>query len=67
MQRKHVPQLTGQVWFPKVLRLLIAEFLTWFVGKVGAARPFLPFIEEGLASADARRIVNLDLGLGAGT
>jgi len=38
--------------------------MSWFVGKVGAAAPFLPVIEEGLEHAD--RIVAIEQENGAG-
>lgn len=38
--------------------------MTWFVGKVNAAKPFMPVIEEGLQHAN--RIVVIDKWCGAG-
>lgn len=64
MKRIHLPQISDQSWFPFFLRRNIHEFMTWFVGKVGAAAPFLPVIEEGLAHAD--QIIALDMEQGAG-
>lgn len=40
------------------------EFMTWFVGQIGAAAPFLPVIDEGLQHAD--RIIAIQMDVGAG-
>lgn len=66
MKRKHVPQFTNQSWFPSFLKQCIFEFMTWFVGKVKAAEPFLPVIEEGLSHTDNRQTINIDSKIGAG-
>lgn len=64
MKRKQAPQITNAKWFPNFLTLCVYEFMTWFVNKVNAAKPFIPVIEEGLQHAD--RIVVIDKRCGAG-
>ena len=64
MKRKQVPQFTNTNWFPAFLTRCIFEFMTWFVNKVNAAKPFVPVIEEGLKYAD--RLVVIDKKGGAG-
>lgn len=64
MKRKQVAQISNTPWFPKFLTRCIHEFMTWFVGKANAAKPFLPIIEEGLRYAD--KIVVIDKKCGAG-
>jgi len=64
MKRKEIPQLTNQEWFPPILKLYINEFVTWFVGKVNAAKPFLPVVNEGLKYAD--KIIAMQMNVGAG-
>ena len=64
MKRRHVPQISYQPWFPRFLNVYIQEFVTWFVGKVNAAKPFIPLIEEGLQYSD--RIVSIDADAGGG-
>lgn len=64
MKRKQVPQITGTKWFPTFLTRCVYEFMTWFVNKVNAAKPFMPVIEEGLEHAS--RIVVIDKECGAG-
>ena len=64
MKRKHLPQISQQKWFPGFLRNCIHEFMTWFVGKVHAAKPFLPVIQEGLEYTDS--IIALEANVGAG-
>ena len=66
MKRRHVPQFTNQTWFPKLLKTCIFEFMTWFVGKVKAAQPFMPVIERGLKQTTNQQIINIDSQLGAG-
>jgi hypothetical protein len=64
MRRRQLFQFSLQHWLPAPIRAGINDFLSFVVGRVGAARPFLPVIEEGLAHAGARRLVNLEHGLG---
>lgn len=64
MKRKQVFQITNAKWFPYFLTRCIHEFMTWFVHKVKAARPFMPVLEEGLQHADS--IVVIDKKGGAG-
>ena len=64
MKRKQMPQITNAPWFPVYLTWCVHEFMTWFVNKVQAAKPFLPVIEEGLQHAN--RIVVIHQKGGAG-
>jgi hypothetical protein len=64
MKRKEVPQITNTSWFPIFLTRCIHEFMTWFVDKVNAAKPFIPVINEGLEYAN--RIVVIEKNCGAG-
>ena len=66
MKRKQVPQISNQPWFPGHIRTLMHEFMSWFVGKVQAAKPFMPVIEEGLLHADDQQLINLKMAMGAG-
>lgn len=64
MKRRHVPQITNSQWFPAAFTQCIHEFMTWFVHKVGAAKPFVPVVEEGLSFAN--QIVVIEHRGGAG-
>lgn len=64
MKRIHLQQITNASWFPEFLTRCIHEFMSWFVLKVNASKPFMPVIEEGLK--DAKQIVVLDIPGGAG-
>jgi len=64
MKRKQVPQISNTSWFPKFLTRCIHEFMTWFVGKVHAAKPFIPILYEGLQYAN--NIIVIDGKSGAG-
>jgi len=64
MKRKQVPQITNTKWFPTIVVRCVHEFMTWFVHKVKAAKPFMPVIEEGLQYAN--KIVVIDHKGGAG-
>jgi hypothetical protein len=66
MKRKQVFQFSYQRWYPAFLKRDMYEFMTWFVGKVNAAKPFLPVISEGLQHAPIKRIINVDSKIGAG-
>ncbi|MBK9592722.1 MAG: hypothetical protein IPO32_14915 [Crocinitomicaceae bacterium] len=66
MKRKQVFQFSNQKWYPQFLKRDMYEFMTWFVGKVNAAKPFLPVISEGLQHVPAHRIINIDSQIGAG-
>lgn len=66
MKRRHVPQFTNQTWFPTYLKQCIFEFMTWFVGKVQAAKPFMPVIDEGLSHTSSHQIVVIKSNFGAG-
>ncbi|OZV70130.1 hypothetical protein [Winogradskyella aurantia] len=64
MKRKNIRQITNTKWFPDFLTRCIHEFMTWFVHKVKAAKPFMPVLEEGLQHTD--RIIVIDKKGGAG-
>lgn len=64
MKRIHLPQITNSSWFPSFLTRCVHEFMSWFVLKVQASKPFIPVIEEGLTHAS--QIVVLDHRSGAG-
>lgn len=64
MKRIHIPQITNSSWFPSFLTQYVHEFMSWFVLKVHASKPFLPVIEEGLTHAN--QIVVLEHPSGAG-
>lgn len=66
MNRKQLPQISNQLWFPGFLRNNVHEFMTWFVDAVHAAKPFMPVIEKGLQNAPEKRIINIDLNFAAG-
>lgn len=58
MKRKQAPQITNAKWFPNFLTRCVHEFMTWFVNKVNAAKPFIPLIEEGLQHAERIIVIN---------
>lgn len=64
MKRKQVSQITNAKWFPGFLTRCVYEFMTWFVIKVNAAKPFIPVIEEGLNYADRIVVINKKCGAG---
>jgi hypothetical protein len=64
MRRKQIPQITNAKWFPKFLTRCVHEFMTWFVNKVNAAKPFLPVIEEGLLHENRIVVINKKGGAG---
>lgn len=66
MRRKQINQFINIPGFPKILKTMVAEFLSWFVLKVNATKPFVPVIEDMLEKSGAKTIYNLELGLGAG-
>jgi hypothetical protein len=66
MRRIAVPQLVAQPWYPAVLKTCMAEFLTWFVDRVGAARPFVPYLEAALDRVPSAQLVDLQGTTGAG-
>lgn len=66
MRRKEAPQFLNQQWVPEFYRNRMTEFLTWFVGLVGAARPFVPVIMEGLALSREKQIFPIAQNVGAG-
>ncbi len=66
MRRKQITQITNTSWCPKLFKKLVAEFLSWFVLKVNATKPFLPIINEVLKDFNTKNLINLDVGIGAG-
>lgn len=66
MKRKQITQIINVGWFPKFLKTLIAEFLSWFVVKVNATKPFIPVIEDVLNKTNHNRIINIEFDVGAG-
>ncbi len=64
MKRKQVPQITNSNWFPFFLTRCIHEFMTWFVHKVKAAKPFVPIIEEGLQHGSKLVVIEKKSGAG---
>lgn len=64
MKRKQAPQITNAKWFPNFLTRCVHEFMTWFVNKVNAAKPFIPLIEEGLQHAERIVVINKKCGAG---
>ncbi|MEZ4796094.1 MAG: hypothetical protein R2785_02885 [Flavobacteriaceae bacterium] len=66
MKRKQITQIINVGWFPKFLKSLIAEFLSWFVAKVNATKPFIPVIEDILNKTNHKRIINIEFNVGAG-
>ncbi|MEM1250274.1 MAG: hypothetical protein AAGK22_28155 [Acidobacteriota bacterium] len=67
MKRIQTFQLTAQPWFPQRLTRLVHEFLLWFVARVGAAKPFLPILEEALERSESGTVYDLSTGVGSGT
>ncbi|MEM6378426.1 MAG: hypothetical protein AAF705_09440 [Bacteroidota bacterium] len=66
MKRKQITQIINTKWCPQHLKILIAEFLSWFVVKVNATKPFVPVIEDTLENSGYKNIINIDLKIGAG-
>ncbi len=66
MKRKQVTQIINLGMFPKLFKKLIAEFLSWFVLKVNASKPFLPVIEEILDKTQTKKVLNIEFNIGAG-
>jgi hypothetical protein len=67
MRRKQIPQLINTKWFPRHIRKLCSEFLSCFVLKVNATKPFIPVIESALIESKKNNIINLEFNdIGAG-
>jgi hypothetical protein len=66
MKRKQIFQFSNQKWFPSFLKRDMYEFMSWFVGKVNAAKPFLPVLEEVIGHTQTKTIINIDSKIGAG-
>lgn len=64
MKRKQISQITNTSWFPTFLTRCVHEFMTWFVVKVNATKPFIPIIEEGLEHANRIVVINKKCGAG---
>lgn len=66
MRRKQITQLINTKWCPRPVKKLCAEFLSWFVVKVNATKPFIPVVENALIESKINNIINLEFDLGAG-
>ena len=66
MKRKQITQIINSSWCPKFIKKLVAEFLSWFVVKVNATKPFIPLIESMVNDAHSNQIINIDFNIGAG-
>ena len=66
MKRKNLHQISDQAWFPKHLKQLVDEFLSWFVVQVNATKPFIPLFEKALSFSDKKVLVDIDFSTGAG-
>lgn len=66
MKRKQVTQFMNRRWYPDLLKNLMFEFMSWFVGIVGAAKPFMPLIEEAIEKSGSKTLINLKQNTGAG-
>lgn len=66
MKRKQIFQFSNQKWFPSFLKRDMYEFMSWFVGKVNAAKPFLPVLDEVIGHTQTKTIINIDSKIGAG-
>lgn len=66
MKRKQITQIINTSWCPKFIKKLVAEFLSWFVVKVNATKPFIPLIESMVNDAHSNQIINIDFNIGAG-
>ena len=66
MKRKQIFQFSNQKWYPSFLKRDMYEFMSWFVVKVNAAKPFLPFLEEVIGHTQTKAIINIDSKIGAG-
>ena len=66
MKRKQITQIINTDWCPEHLKKLVAEFLSWFVIKVNATKPFIPVIEEVLDKTSNSKIINVEFNIGAG-
>ena len=66
MKRKQITQIINVGWFPNILKTLVAEFLSWFVVKVNATKPFVPVIEDVLDKTNHKKLIYIEFGIGAG-
>ncbi len=66
MRRKNVKQISHSRVFPKYLKQLMNEFLSWFVLKVNASKPFIPVINEVLNQTNQKKINYIELNAGGG-
>ncbi|MEL7118179.1 MAG: hypothetical protein AAFO07_02025 [Bacteroidota bacterium] len=66
MKRKQITQITNANWCPEFIKKLVAEFLSWFVLKVNATKPFIPVIEGVLNETQLKKIINIEFNIGAG-
>lgn len=66
MKRKQFFQFSNQNWYPAFLKRDMYEFMTWFVGRANAAKPFMPVFDDVFKKSKTKSIVNIDSNLGAG-
>lgn len=66
MRRRQVPQFISSKICPRFIKTLVAEFLSWFVVKANASKPFLPVINDVLTRTKTNSIINIELGVGGG-
>src|SRR5919107_4625343 len=66
MRRKQITQFINTKWCPRHIKQLCSEFLSWFVIKVNATKPFIPVIEKVLVESRINNIINLESNIGAG-
>ena len=66
MRRKQITQIINTKWCPQLIKQLCSEFLSWFVLKVNATKPFIPVIENALLESKINKIINLESTIGAG-
>ncbi|MEM6686972.1 MAG: hypothetical protein AAF617_14415, partial [Bacteroidota bacterium] len=66
MKRRQITQIINTNWCPEFIKKMIAEFLSWFVLKTNATKPFIPVIEEMLDTTHTKNVINIEFDLGAG-
>lgn len=66
MRRKQITQFINTKWCPQQIKKLCSEFLSWFVVKVNATKPFIPIIENALTESKINNIINFEFSIGAG-
>lgn len=66
MKRIQIKQFINTNICPEFIKKLVAEFLSWFVVKVNATKPFLPIIIDTLDKSQTKKIINIEFNIGAG-